>query len=85
MSLSFVANGGRHAEKVITAKQKAFKAWKTGKGTRASYDAAGQQSAYKRIIENKMNLVHKMFRVYLAFLECRPPFATKDKDITHRL
>ena len=26
--------------KAITAKQNAFKAWKTGKGTRASYDAA---------------------------------------------
>ena len=29
-----------HEEKAIGAKQKAFKAWKTGKGTRASYDAA---------------------------------------------
>ena len=29
-----------HVEKAIAAKQKAFKAWKTGKGTRASYDAA---------------------------------------------
>ena len=27
-------------EKAIAAKQKAFKAWKTGKRTRASYDAA---------------------------------------------
>ena len=27
-------------EKTIAAKRKAFKAWKTGKGTRASYDAA---------------------------------------------
>ena len=27
-------------EKAIAAKRKAFKAWKTGKGTRASYDAA---------------------------------------------
>ena len=27
-------------EKAIAAKGKAFKAWKTGKGTRASYDAA---------------------------------------------
>ena len=25
---------------IIAAKRKAFKAWKTGKGTRASYDAA---------------------------------------------
>ena len=30
----------KHVEKAIAAKQKAFKAWKTGKGTRASYDAA---------------------------------------------
>ena len=29
-----------HVEKAIAAKWKAFKAWKTGKGTRASYDAA---------------------------------------------
>ena len=29
-----------HVEKAIAAKQIAFKAWKTGKGTRASYDAA---------------------------------------------
>ena len=30
----------RHLEKAIAAKGKAFMAWKTGKGTRASYDAA---------------------------------------------
>ena len=29
-----------HVEKAIAAKWKAFKAWKTGKGTRASYNAA---------------------------------------------
>ena len=29
-----------HVEKAIAAKRRAFKAWKTGKGTRASYDAA---------------------------------------------
>ena len=28
-----------HVEKAIAAKRKAFKAWKAGKGTRASYDA----------------------------------------------
>ena len=28
-----------YVEQVITAKQQAFKAWKTGKGTRASYHA----------------------------------------------
>ena len=29
-----------HVEKAIAAKEKDFKAWKTGKGTRASYKAA---------------------------------------------
>ena len=29
-----------HIEKAIAAKRKAFKPWKTGKGTRVSYDAA---------------------------------------------
>ena len=29
-----------HVEKAIAAKRKAFKAWKTGKGTRASYHVA---------------------------------------------
>ena len=29
-----------HMEMAIAAKRKAFKAWKTGKGTRVSYDAA---------------------------------------------
>ena len=31
-----------HVEKAIAAKRTAFKAWKAGKGTRASYDAAKQ-------------------------------------------
>ena len=30
----------KHMEKAIAAKRTAFKAWKAGKGTRASYDAA---------------------------------------------
>ena len=33
-------------EKAIAAKQKAFKAWKTGKGTRASYDAANPNARH---------------------------------------
>ena len=51
-----------HMEKVIAAKRKAFKAWKTGKGTRASYDAAKRisrhavnqacQEADKKVYEN---------------------------------
>ena len=51
-----------HVEKVIAAKQKAFKAWKTGKGTRASYDRAkrnarhavhqARQEADKKVYEN---------------------------------
>ena len=35
-----------HAEKAIAAKRKVFKAWKTGKGTRASYDAAKQNARH---------------------------------------
>ena len=51
----------------------------------SSFGAAGQQLAYKSIIENKKNLVHKMFRAHLAFMECQLPFAAKDEDFTHRL
>ena len=49
-------------EKAIATKQKTFKAWKTGKGTRATYDAAkrnarhavhhAHQEADKRVFEN---------------------------------
>ena len=49
-------------EKAIAAKRKAFRAWKTGKGTRASYDAAkcnarhavhhARQEADKKVFEN---------------------------------
>ena len=49
-------------EKAIAAKRKAFKPWKTGKGTRASYDAAkcnarhavhhACQEADKKVFEN---------------------------------
>ena len=35
-----------HLEKVIAAKRKAFKAWKAGKGTRASYDAAKRNARH---------------------------------------
>ena len=51
-----------HVEKAIAAKLKAFKAWKSGKGTRASYDAAkrnarhavhhARQEADKKVYEN---------------------------------
>ena len=37
---------GPHMEKATAAKQKAFKAWKTVKGTRASYDAAKRNSRH---------------------------------------
>ena len=40
-------------EKAIAAKRKAFKAWKTGKGTRASYNAA------KRIARHAVHHVHQ--------------------------
>ena len=49
-------------EKAIAANRKAFKAWKAGKGTRASYDAAkrnarhavhhARQEANKKVCEN---------------------------------
>ena len=35
-----------HVEKAIAAKRKAFKAWKAGKGTRASYDAAKRNARH---------------------------------------
>ena len=51
-----------HMEKAIAAKRTAFKAWKAGKGTRASYDAAkrnarhvvhhARQEADKKVYEN---------------------------------
>ena len=51
-----------HVEKAIAAKWKAFKTWKTGKGTRASYNAAKcsarhalhhtHQEADKKVFEN---------------------------------
>ena len=51
-----------HVEKATAAKRKAFKAWKTGKGTRASYNAAKsnarhavhhvRQEADKKVYEN---------------------------------
>ena len=51
-----------HVEKAIAAKRTAFKAWKAGKGTRASYDAAKRnarhavhhacQEADKKVYEN---------------------------------
>ena len=51
-----------HTEKAIAAKQKDFKAWKTGKGTRSSYNVAKRtaihavhyacQEADKEVYEN---------------------------------
>ena len=51
-----------HMAKAIAARRKAFKAWKTGIGTRASYDAAkcnarhavqhAHQEAHKKVYEN---------------------------------
>ena len=53
---------GMNMGKVMAAKRKSFKAWKTGKGTRASYDAAkgnarhavyhAHQEADKKVYEN---------------------------------
>ena len=39
-----------------------------------------EQSAYSSIFENKSNDAHKIVWANLAFMECRPSFATKDKD-----
>ena len=38
--------GKKHVEKAIAAKRTAFKAWKAGKGTRASYDAAKRNARH---------------------------------------
>ena len=43
----------QHVEKAIAALGKAFKAWKTDKGTKASYDAA------KCISRHAMHLAHQ--------------------------
>ena len=62
-------------EKAIAAKRKAFKAWKAGKGTRASYNAAkrnarhavhhAHQEADKKVNEN---IDPKSSEVYLTLL-----------------
>ena len=43
----------KHVRLVIAAKRRAFKAWKTGKGTRASYHAA------KRILRRAVHHAHQ--------------------------
>ena len=60
-------------EKAIAAKLKAFKAWKTGNGTRASYDAAkrnarhavhhAHQEADKKVFENIDPKSSKVYRL----------------------
>ena len=62
-----------NVEKVIVAKRKAFKAWKPGKGTRASYDEAkriarhavhhARHEANKKVYEN---IDPKSSEVYLV-------------------
>ena len=66
-----------HVEKAIAAKRKAFKAWKTGKGTRASCDAAkrnaryavhhARQEADKKIYENIDSKSSEVYRLANQF------------------
>ena len=67
-----------HVGEVITAKRQAFKAWKTGKGTRASYHAAkciarrAHQEADKEVYKN----IDQSLQTYTALqssLEKRMP------------
>ena len=46
-------------EKAIVAEQKVFKAWKTGKGTRASYDAAKRRHAVHHACQEVDKKVYK--------------------------
>ena len=66
-----------HVEKAIAAKRTAFKAWKAGKGTRASYDAAkrnarhavyhARQEADKKVYENIDSKSKKELRQPLTY------------------
>ena len=66
-----------HVEKAIAAKRKAFKAWKTGKGTRTSYDAAkrtaghavhhAHQEADKKVFENIDSKSSEVYRLANQF------------------
>ena len=66
-----------HVEKAIAAKRKAFKAWKTGKDTRASYDAAkhiarhavhhSRQEADKKVFENIDTKSSEVYRLANQF------------------
>ena len=66
-----------HVEKAIAAKRKAFKAWKAGKGTRASYDAAkrnarhavhhARQEADKKVYENTDPKSSEVYRLANQF------------------
>ena len=66
-----------HVEKAIASKQKAFKAWKAGKGTRASYVAAkrnarhavhhARQEADKKVYENVDPKFSEVYRLANQF------------------
>ena len=66
-----------HVEKAVAAKRKAFKAWKTGKGTRASYHAAkciarhavhhARQEAEKKVYENIDPMSSEVYRLANQF------------------
>ena len=67
----------KHVEKAIAAKRKAFKAWKTGKGTRASCDAAkcnaryavhhARQEADRKVYENIDSKSSEVYRLANEF------------------
>ena len=50
---------------VITAKRQAFKAWKTGKGTRASYHAAKRMLA-KKLTRKSTRILTQSLQNYTA-------------------
>ena len=66
-----------HVEKGNAAKRKAFMAWKTGKGTRASYDAVkciarhavhhARQKADKKVFENIDPKLSEVYRLAHQF------------------
>ena len=66
-----------HVEKAIADKRKAFKAWKTGKGTKAAYDAAkriarhaahhARQEADKKVYENIDPKSSEVYRLAIQF------------------
>ena len=78
-----------HMEKAIAAKRKAFKAWKTGKGTRASYDAAkriarhvvhhARQKPGKQVYKNIDTKSSEVYRLANQFKKEKADHVVDDK------